>query len=91
MIRLRGTQGEALTAEQECYQLETHFASVFQAEHAPVMPPMQPLEKMPFTQDDLCSALREAPIHKAVAPGTMPNLLLRTPCCGHDCLDMAHP
>ena len=32
---------------------------------------------MPFTEATLCAALQKAPIQKAVAPGTMPNLLLR--------------
>ena len=33
---------------------------------------------MPFSLDDLEQALAQASIQKAVAPGTLPNLLLRT-------------
>ena len=78
MIRLRGSHGEALTAEQECQQLESHFAAVFQSPTETLCPPLLELPNMPFSQEDLCHALLHAPVHKAVAPGTLPNLLLRS-------------
>ena len=77
LIRLRGQHGEALTATAECDLLEAHFRSVFQSPDCPADVYMQPLQSMPFTQSDLEAGLMKAAVTKAVAPGTLPNVLLR--------------
>ena len=77
LIRLRGQHGEALTATAECDLLEAHFRSVFQSPDCPADVYMQPLQGMPFTQSDLEAGLMKAAVTKAVAPGTLPNVLLR--------------
>ena len=78
LIRLQGHRGTAISAPEECRQLEGHFANVFMSKIQYMPPPMQSLETMPFTFDDLCNALAKAPPGKAVAPGTLPNLLIRS-------------
>ena len=76
-IRLRGSKGEALFAIEECAQFEQHFASVFQSTSEIHPPDNGPLVGLPFSRDDLAHAFGSAPVHKAVGPKTLPNLLLR--------------
>ena len=78
LIRLKGHHGAALSAPSECQMLESHFAAVFQTSHPYDPPSMQPLVQMPFTFDELFEALAKAPIGKAVAPSTLPNLIIRS-------------
>ena len=76
-IRLRGPQGEALPAAEECRQFETHFTSVFCSTDEAQPMPESLLQHMPFDQDELEQAFERAPLTKAVGPKAIPNVLLR--------------
>ena len=76
-IRLRGPQGEALPAFDECKQFEAHFAEVFQSPTSEPVHAMTPIHELPFTFDELVHAFHTAPITKAAGPHSMPHLLLR--------------
>ena len=76
-IRLHGSQGEALTAEEECQQFRDHFATVFCSDSPNQDPALQTFQSLPFSYDELHHALAHAPVTKAVGPKALPNLLLR--------------
>ena len=73
-IRFR-TAGVAQTPQVELEALMTHFEAIFCGTSSDV-PPLTPLD-LPFTQEDLEHELRATQIDKAVAPGTMPPLIIK--------------
>ena len=78
LIRLRGQNGAALTAPEECALLEAHFREVFQCQMQQTSLEGKPLACMPFSKEALANAFAQASIHKAVAPGTLPNIVIRS-------------
>ena len=76
-IRLRGSQGEALLASEECDLFTQHFESVFKVAKPTFPSAVGPLAEMPFSEHDLAKALAHAPVGKAVGPSSLPNLVLR--------------
>ena len=73
-IRFRNT-GTAQSPQEELNTLVSHFEAIFRATSSE-FPPTEALI-MPFTQDDLEHELRATKSLKAVAPGTMPPVLIK--------------
>ena len=77
-IRFRQA-GMAQSPQDELDHLLAHFEAIFRATSSE-LPPLSPLD-VPFSQGDLEGELRAIRIDKAVAPGTIPPLLLRHFAC----------
>ena len=73
-IRFR-IQGVAQSPQDEINLMSQHFESIFRASSSD-LPPLQSLN-LPFTQADLDCELRAMKIDKAVAPGTIPPLIIK--------------
>ena len=73
-IRFRNA-GVAQDPQAELNALMAHFEAIFCATSSDV-PPLTSLE-LPFTQEDLERELRATKIDKAVAPGTVPPLIIK--------------
>ena len=56
-IRFRGARGQALTGLEECQQLTAYFAEVYDSDGIDIPAPPVTLHTMPFTMDELQSAL----------------------------------
>ena len=67
--------GLAQTPQEELNALRAHFEAIFRASTSEI-PTLQAVT-MPFTQADLEHELRATKIDKAVAPGTLPPLIIK--------------
>ena len=75
MVRFRGSVGEPMLAEQELHHMERHFAPIFQTSEAPTT--TDTCTPVLLTEAELVFQLAQTKKYKAVAPSTIPALLIR--------------
>ena len=75
MVRFRGNAGEPLLADQEIRYLEQHFAPIFQTQEAQQVP--FTCAPVLLTEAEIVCQLARTKKYKAVAPSTIPALMIR--------------